>query len=94
MNGRAYHFFPTASNVDPSGGLSYFIFDLPEAVRNHGAICNRYYDGRFQNIDEGNLMSLSEELRIVGMELGCFLERDLTPPFGEKLHYLTHSNHQ
>ena len=48
INGRSYHFFPTASNIDPSGGLSYFILfilDLPEAVKRHAEICNRNYDG-------------------------------------------------
>jgi hypothetical protein len=59
--------------------LSYFIFDLPEAVRRHAEICNRNYDGRFQNIHEGSLISLydemkesnpmAEQLRIAGMEL-------------------------
>jgi hypothetical protein len=79
INGRTYHFFPTASNVNPSGGLSYFIFDLPEAVKRHADLCNSSHNGRFHNIDEDNLISLYEEmqtfnplaheLRIAGMEL-------------------------
>ena len=32
INGRVYHFLPQASNVDPKGGISYFIFDLPDEV--------------------------------------------------------------
>ena len=37
LNGRTYHFFPTATNstTEPSGGLSYFTFDAQAAMILH-----------------------------------------------------------
>ena len=41
INGRIQHCFPKATNsTDPSGGLSYFMFDCPEAILQHGLKLN------------------------------------------------------
>jgi hypothetical protein len=78
MNGRTFHFLPAASNVNPTGGLAYCIFDLPDGVRNHADTVNGRHNGRFCNVNEFDLRCLHEELmmfhpfarqlRIAGME--------------------------
>ena len=41
INGRIQHYFPKSNNsTDPSGGLSYFMFDSPEAMLNHATQLN------------------------------------------------------
>ena len=60
-----YHFLPPASNVDPKGGLSYFIFDLPDEVSRHGERVNSQHEGRFKNIDQTHLRTLFDEIRML-----------------------------
>ena len=45
INGHIQHFFTRAYNsTDPSGGLSYFMFDSPEAILKHGNNLNKHGD--------------------------------------------------
>lgn len=61
MNGRTYHFLPTAiaNSTDPSCGLSYFAFDAQAALLNHGQNVPGVVHG---TINEATLSTIHHEL--------------------------------
>jgi len=66
LNGSTYHFIPPAysSTTEPSGGLSYFIFDAQAAMLSHANLRNNGNNGiGTDRIDESVLMQLYDDLR-------------------------------
>jgi hypothetical protein len=47
LNGRTFHFLPSASDTtDPSGGLSYFTFDIRSSMVRHAEMVNKADTGK------------------------------------------------
>jgi hypothetical protein len=59
LNGRTYHFLPVASDsTDPSGGLSYFTFDVRSSMIKHADLVNRSDSGRIYDTLKPDLLEV------------------------------------
>jgi len=65
INGRMYHHMRKAESADPSGGISYFTFDLPSEVQNHGASLNSHVKSKKDCVDEGLLVRLFKRMKVI-----------------------------
>lgn len=65
LNGRTYHFFPPSisSMTDPSGGLSYFMFDAQAAMMAHANSTPGNNGIGNEPIDDLKLMEIYNELK-------------------------------
>ena len=65
LNGRTYHFFPTttSSTTEPSGGLSYFMFDAQAAMMAHANSAPGNNGIGNERIDNERLMQIYTELQ-------------------------------
>jgi hypothetical protein len=65
INGRTYHTMHKAESADPSGGISYFTFDLPTDVQNHAATINSRVKSVKDRVEEGLLVSIFKRMKVI-----------------------------
>jgi hypothetical protein len=65
INGRTYHTVHKAESADPSGGISYFTFDLPTDVQNHAAGLNSNVKSTKDRVDEGLLVNIFRRMKVI-----------------------------